>query len=162
MKKVTILALICFFTTSGIVFATGPGEMAQLKIPGGKWWRMPEVVKKLVLTSEEQQKLDDQFVQSRRRMIDLKSNVKKEELELAIILDQKNFDESACMAQYKKLDSARDKLSNERFRFLVEVRKLLGLDRYRQLKTEFRNRRMHQMNKQQERKRPMKGKMIQE
>lgn len=162
MKKVTILALICFFTTSGIVFATGPGEMAQLKIPGGKWWRMPEVVKKLVLTSEEQQKLDDLFVQSRRQTIDLKSNVKKEELELAIILDQQKFDESACMDQYKKLDSARDKLSTERFRFLVEVRKLLGLDRYRQLKTEFRNRRMHQMKKQQDRKRPMKGKMIQE
>ena len=162
MKKVTILALICFFTISGVVFARGPGEMAQLKIPGGKWWKMPEVVKKLGITSEEQQKLDDLYVQSRRRMIDLKSNVKKEELELTIILDQKNFDESACMDQYKKLDSARDKLSNERFKFLVEVRKLLGLDRYRQLKTEFRNHRKHQMKKQQECNRPMKGKMMQE
>lgn len=162
MKKVTILALICFFTTSGIVFATGPCDMTQFHVPRGKWWRMPEVVKKLVLTSEEQQKLDDLYVQSRRTMIDLKSNVKKEELELGIILDQQNFDESACMDRFNKLDSARDKLSNERFRFLVEVRKLLGLDRYRQLKMEFRDRRMHQMKKPQERKRPMKGKMIQE
>ncbi len=162
MKKVTIFALIYLFAVSGIGLAKGPGGMGELEIPHGKWWRMPEVAKKLDLTSKEQQKLNDLFVQSRRQLIDLKSNVEKEKLELEMILDQQNFDESACMDQFKKFEHARANLANERFRFLVEVRKLLGLDRYRQLKTEFRHRRMHRMKGQQERKGPIKDRMIHE
>ena len=161
MKKVTIFTLICLLAASGIGLARGPRGMEGLKMPHGKWWRMPQVAKKLELTSEEQQKLDDLFVQSRRRMIDLKSNVQKEGLELEMILDQQNFDESACMDRFKKFQDARTNLTNERFRFLIEVRKLLGLDRYRQLKTEFRNRRVHRMKRQQEGKRPVKDRMIQ-
>jgi Spy/CpxP family protein refolding chaperone len=162
MKKVTIFTLICLLAASGIGLARGPRGMGGLKMPHGKWWRMPEVAKKLELTSEEQQKFDDLFVQSRRRMIDLKSNVQKEGLELEMILDQQNFDESACMDRFKKFQDARTNLTNERFRFLVEVRKLLGLDRYRQLKTEFRDRRMHRMKGQQEGKEPIKDRMIHE
>jgi Spy/CpxP family protein refolding chaperone len=162
MKKVTIFTLICLLAASGIGLARGPRGMEGLKMPHGKWWRMPEVAKKLELTSEEQQKFDGLFVQSRRRMIDLKSNVQKEKLELEMILDQQNFDESACMDRFKKFQDARTKLTNERFGFLVEVRKLLGLDRYRQLKTEFRDRRVHRMKGQQEGKGPIKDRMIHE
>lgn len=162
MKKVTIFTLICFLAASGIGLARGPRGMGGLKMPHGKWWRMPEVAKKLELTSEEQQKFDDLFVQSRRRMIDLKSNVQKEKLEMEMILDQQNFDESACMDRFKKFQDARTNLTNERFRFLVEVRKLLGLDRYRRLKTEFRDRRVHRVKGQQEGKAPIKDRMIHE
>lgn len=94
-------------------------------------------------------------------MIDLKSNVEKEKLELEMILDQQDFNESACMDRFKKFQDARTKLANERFRFLIEVRKLLGLDRYRQLKTEFLDRRGHRMKGQQEGKGPVKDRMIQ-
>jgi len=161
MKKVTMFFLIYLLATPGICLARGHGGMEGLKMPHGKWWQMPEVAKKLGLTSEEQQKLDDLFVQSRRQMIDLKSNVEKEKLELEMILDQQDFNESACMDRFKKFQDARNKLVNERFRFLVEVRKLLGLDRYRQLKTEFRDRRGHRMQGQQEGKGPVKDRMVQ-
>ena len=162
MKKVTIFTLICVLAASGIGLARGPRGMGGLKMPHGKWWRMPEVAKKLELTSEEQQKFDDLFVQSRRQMIDLKNNVQKKGLELEVILDQQNFDESAFMDRFKKFQDARTNLTNERFRFLVEVRKLLGLDRYRQLKTEFRDRRVHRMKGEKERKGPIKDRMIHE
>lgn len=162
MKKVTIFALICFFAVSGIGLAKGPGGLGQLKMPHGKWWRMPKVAKKLDLTSEKQQELDDLFVQSRRKMIDLKSKVEKEKFELEVILDQQKFDESACIDRFKKFQDARTNLTNEQFKFLVKVRKLLGLDRYRQLRTEFRDRRMHGMKAQQGHKVPMKGGIIRE
>jgi Spy/CpxP family protein refolding chaperone len=162
MKKVTILALICLFAASGIGLARGPGGMVGLDMPHGKWWRMAEVVKKVDLTGEEQQKLDDLFVDSRRRMIDLKSGVEKEMLELEVILDQQNFDESLCMDRFRRFQDARTNLANERFKFLVKVRKLLGPDRYRQLKTEFRHRRAHGMKGQEEPKGPIKERMIHE
>jgi Spy/CpxP family protein refolding chaperone len=145
MKRVTILTLICFFAVSGIGLAKGPCGMGELKLPHGKWWQLPEVAEKLDLTSEEQQKLDDLLVQNQRQLIDLKTNVQKDRLELEVILDQQNFDESVCMDRFKKFQYARTNLSNERFKFLVEVRKLLGRNRYRQLKTEFHDRRMHRM-----------------
>lgn len=160
MKKVAILTLICFFSVSGIGLAKGPGGLGELKMPHGKWWRMPEVTKKLDLTSEEQQELDNLYVQSRQQMIDLKSNVEREKLELEVILDQQKFDESACMDRFKKFQDARTNLANEQFRFLVKVRKLLGLDRYQQLKTEFRDRQMHRMKRQHGLKGPMKGGII--
>ena len=162
MKKVTIFSLVCLLAASGIGLAWEHRGGEGLKIPHGKWWRMPEVTEKLGLTSEEQQKFDDLFVQSRRRMIDLKSNVEKEKLELEMILDQQDFDEFACMDRFKKFEDARTKLANERFGFLVEVRKLLGLDRYRRLKKEFRDRRLHRMKGEREGKGPVKGRMVRE
>jgi len=162
MKKLTIFSLICFFAVSGIGLAKEPCGLGKFKVPHGKWWQMPEVATKIGLTSEEQQKLNDLFVQSRRQMIDLKSNVQKEGLELEVILDQQNFDESACIDRFKKFQDARTNLTREQFRFLVKVRKLLGLDRYRQLKTEFRDRPMHRMKGQRGHKGPMKGGMIHE
>lgn len=160
MKKVMLFALICFFAASGIGLARGPagmGGMGGLTVPYGKWWRMPEVEKKLSLTGREQQKLDDLFVRNRRRLIDLKTNVQKEKLELEQVLDQPNFNEPACMNRFKKFQDARTNLCNERFKFLVKVRKLLGLDRYRQLKTEFRDRRMYRTKGQHGRVGAMKG-----
>ena len=68
MKKVTIFSLVCLLAASGIGLAWEHRGGEGLKIPHGKWWRMPEMVKKLGLTSEEQQKFDDLFVQSRRRL----------------------------------------------------------------------------------------------
>ena len=162
MKKVTIFSLVCLLAASGIGLAWEPHGMEELKIPHGKWWLMPEMAKKLGLASEEQQKFDDLFVQSRRRMIDLKSDVEREHLELEMILDQQDFDESACMDRFKKFEDARTKLANERFGFLVEVRKLLGLDRYRRLKTEFHDRRLHRMKGEWQGKGPVKGRTVPE
>ncbi|NVL91068.1 MAG: periplasmic heavy metal sensor [Desulfobacterales bacterium] len=160
MKKVMLFVLICFFAASGIGLAKGPAGMGGtggFTAPSGKWWRTPEVGKKLGLNKKEQQKLDELFIQNRRRLIDLKTNVQKEKLELEQILEQQNFDETACMDRFKKFQGARTNLCNERFKFLVKVRKLLGLDRYRQLKTEFRDRRMCRTKGEQGRMGPMKG-----
>jgi Spy/CpxP family protein refolding chaperone len=159
MKKVAIFTVICLLAASGIGLAREPHGMGGLKMPHGKWWRMEEVAKKLDLTAGEQQKLEDLFVQSRRRMIDLKSDVEKKRLELEMILHQHDFDESACMDRFNKFQDARANVANERFRFLVEVRKLVGVDRYRQLETEFRDRRTHRMKGQQERQGPIMDRM---
>lgn len=147
MKRVMMLAMICFFALSGVGLAKRPGGMAKLKMPPGKWWQMPEVAEKLDLTSQEQQELDELFAQSQRRMIDLRNNVQKEKFELELILDQQDFDKPACMNRFKKFQNARTNLADERFKFLVEVRKLLDHNRYRALKTEFQHHRMNQMKK---------------
>ena len=143
MKKTAIIALCCFFTLSGVSFARGQGAPDGFKMPHGKWWQVPEVAEALDLTTEEQQRLDELFLESERKLIDLRTNVQKQQLELETILDQADFDRSACLDQFNKLLDARIELGKERFGFHVEVRELLGLDRYRQLRATLRDRFRH-------------------
>ncbi len=143
MKKLILITLVCLFSISGICFAASQAE--DMNLPGGKWWRLPKIVKELKLSSEEQKKLDGLFVASRRKMIDLKNNVEKKKFELETSLENVNFDESSCTTLFKKLQNARTSLAEEQFGFVVEVRKLLGLDRYQQLKAIFQENRMKRM-----------------
>ena len=50
--------------------------------PLGKWWHNPRVSEQLNLSEEEKSKLDEIFVESRRKLIDLKSSVEREQFEL--------------------------------------------------------------------------------
>ncbi len=143
MKKGILLIFISVFLVSGIAMAKGPQE-DELDLPENKWWQNPRVVKGLKLTEQDQSKLNDLFVNSQRQMFDLKTNVQKEKFEIEQLLELKKVDQAACMARFKKLTAAQNALRTQRFQFLLEVRKLLGLDRYQKLKTQFQQRRMRQ------------------
>ena len=162
MKKVTLLALLFMFALSGISMAKNPGfggrgsgpQKESMGVPGGKWWKTPQMADKLALTQEEKAKLDSMYLNHRHQMIDLRSQVQKERLELEQLLDSSTFNGEASMECFKKLQEARTSLATERFKFLVQVRELLGLERFQQLKVKVRQ---HRMKRKQERRRPAKG-----
>jgi len=131
-----------------VVFGISTASAAGKEMPHGKWWSNAKISEKLQLTDEEKQKLDEKFRESRRKLIDLKSTVEKESLELEIIMEKETVDETAVMKQFRKLESARTNLAAERFSFVLAVRKIVGFQRYQQLKTTF---------KDQRRKGPKKG-----
>jgi Spy/CpxP family protein refolding chaperone len=114
-----------------------PVDSQGARMPLGKWWRMPHVAAQLNLNGIEKEQLDDLFIQNRRKMIDLKSALEKERLELGILMDKEPLDEDAVKGQFKKLGQARANLAAERFRFLLAVRKILGAERFQSLKTFF-------------------------
>lgn len=144
MKKIILLALVFVFVLPGISMARdpsfgggGPGHGKENFLPRGKWWRLPQVADKLALTQKEKEKLDALSLEKRRTMIDLRSQVQKERLELEALMDSSNFDAAACMERFQKVLEAKRNLSTERFKFLVGIRELLGLERFQQLKAEF-------------------------
>ena len=157
MKKATLLTLVFLFALSGIGMARdagfgtkGPGHgKGNIGIPHGKWWKMPKVSDKLALTLEEKEKLDNMYLQHRRKMIDLLSQVAKERLELEHILDSSAFTAAAGMDRFKNLQEAYTILAIERFRFLAQVRELLGLERFQELKYEVKKRRLKKFRKRQ-------------
>lgn len=106
--------------------------------PEGKWWRNPGVSRKLKLTDEEKAQLDNKFLESRRRLIKLKGNVEREQLELQSLIENNKLDESAAKNQFKRLEKARRRLSGERFEFLMQSRKLLGNERFQEIKNMYR------------------------
>jgi Spy/CpxP family protein refolding chaperone len=115
-----------------VVLALAPLAMGQT-MPSGKWWKDPEFIKALNLTSGDDKKLDKLFVKYRRRMIDLTNQVEKEQFEYQNLMEAPNLDEAAVNRQLQKLEEARTELYAEKNRFVVEVRKILGRDRFQKL-----------------------------
>jgi len=136
MTLTKCMVLICLLAAASFSFAEEPFEQGEM-MPRGKWWRMSDVSKTLNLTPDEQEKLDNLFMQNRKNLIDLRTNVEKEKLALEQIMETDPFDESACLSQHKKMQEAISNITAERFKFLVEVRKILGKERFQQFRTKF-------------------------
>ena len=130
-----------------IAFALLPTMALAQPMPPGKWWHIPRLSDQIDLNADEKLKMDGLYAESRRRLIDLKRNVEREQFELENVLETEPLDEAQVMLQSRKLEEARGQLATERLRFLVEVRKILGLERFQHLKRlihrEFGRRRPH-------------------
>lgn len=117
-----------------LVFVISPALVMAKDFPPGKWWHNPQASEKLNLSDEEIKMLDKQFVDSRRKLIKLKSIVESEQFEVDNLFDSENINQKEAMKQFDKLQQAKKNLSTERFRLILEVRNILGLERFRQLK----------------------------
>ena len=120
--------------------------MGMENVPPGKWWQNPKVSSQMELTGDEIRNLDKAYLDNRRKLIDLKSKLEKERLELEALFETKELNETEVMKRFAQMENARAQLAVERFRFVVEVRKVIGLERYRILKTifdRFRQQRRH-------------------
>lgn len=106
----------------------------------GKWWRMPELSTELGLTDAQKRHLDELFMSNRGRLVERKTALERERVELSAVLDREPMDEAGIMAQLKRLESARTELSAERLRFGLEVRRILGYERFLKLKAYFKER----------------------
>jgi len=149
MKKIRnyLLFTICLFFISSNLYAGmggfGPGghghggPKGDFHLPKGKWWRIPDIATKLNLTADEQTKLDEMFYEIKKNMIDTHSNIAKLRLNLEQLLEKDPLDESSCLENFEKIKAEKTKMGIERFKFLLEVRKLLGVDRFVQLKSSF-------------------------
>jgi len=134
-----------------LVIAFSPYSALGQDMHYGKWWRNPKVSEQLNLSQEEKSGLDKQFLNSRRRLIDLKSKLEREQFELENLLESEALDEDAVKVQFKKLDNARSELAEERFNFLMNVRKILGNERFQEVKGMYKNMRKRKMHQSMER-----------
>lgn len=116
-----------------IIHTFNTSAAAQQNMPSGKWWHMPAVAKRLNLNDEEVRRLDETYMESRKQMIRLKADVETEQLELESMIEDRNLDDSAALAQYGKLDKVRSELGFERFRFFLKVRTIVGNERFSML-----------------------------
>ena len=137
-KSLFVLALLVVFLPSTI--------LAQ-EMMHGKWWNNSAVADELKLTDSERKILDEKYTESRRKLIDIKSKVEKERLELDIILDKQDTIKSQIVEQYERLENARAKLSKERFGLLIEIREIIGVERFQELKTIHRSKTGNKMDR---------------
>ena len=124
-----------------------PSTLLAQEMMHGKWWNNTPMAEELKLTDSERKTLDEKYTESRRRMIDLKSEVEKERLELDIVLDQQDANKDRISERYDSLEKARAKLSKERFGLLIEVREVIGIERFRELKAMHRSKTRNKMDR---------------
>lgn len=108
-------------------------------IPPGRWWRIPYFADQLKITDQQKTELDQLYDRNRNRLSELKKQLERERGDLTRLLEGKELNENAAIVQLKKLENTRAVLAATRFSYSLEVRKLLGHDRFQQLKTLYRN-----------------------
>lgn len=99
----------------------------------GKWWNDKSMIRGLELSNSERKELDSKYNQSRRKMIDLKSEMEKHRFELELLLGAKEMNKQKIMERYDSLEETRHKLSKERFEMLMGVRETIGAERFQEL-----------------------------
>ncbi len=130
-KSLALLAAIVLFLFPAICRAK--------EVPPGRWWHLPYFADQLSITDKEKDELDKLFDYNRNRLAELKTQMEQERAELLKTVDQEHLNETSAITKMTNLESTRTLLAATRFSYALEVRKLLGYERYQQMKTLYRN-----------------------
>lgn len=114
----------------------GSPENPMYPGPPGKWWTDPGIVQRLGVTTEQQEKIETLFQQSRLKLIDLSAALEKQEASLDPLVEADHPDEQKVLAQIDRVAQARAELEKANARFLLGIRNVLTPDQWRKLKAD--------------------------
>ena len=121
--------------SSTTVTTAGPRATFVYRGELGKWWQNSDIAKKLQLSDGQIAQLDQTFYDHTLKLIDYGADMEKQDLKLQTLLDADVPNEGQVEAQVDQVLAARGKLERE-FTFMnLDLRKVLSLDQWRQLKT---------------------------
>lgn len=95
---------------------------------GGRWWDDHKTVKKLNLRPGQQQRMDGIFEANRTTLVNLYSNLQREETRLASLPPGELQDEIKVFAAIDRVAQARSDLEKENVHMLLQVRQQLDPD----------------------------------
>jgi len=137
---------ICAIALAGMLQAQNPppdpatappphkGGRMMVRHEMGQWWKNPEIVSKLQLTDAQVAQLNQVFFDHKMRLIDYGADMEKQDLKLQNLLDADQPNESQVSTQVDQVLAARGKLEREFTMLSLNLRKVLSLDQWRQLK----------------------------
>ena len=91
----------------------------------GKWWKNPSVTAELALTPEQSAEIEKVFVHSRPRLIDLKADLEKKQLDLQVAMDDKTADRDAVEKKIEAVETARAALQKTRALMILDMKQIL-------------------------------------
>jgi Spy/CpxP family protein refolding chaperone len=126
-------------TTGGAIGGDMGGMMAGKQITihreMGKWWENSRIVKELQLKDAQISQLNQIFFDHRLKLIDYGAEMEKADLKLQNLLDADVPSETQVGAQVDQVLAARGKLEREYTMMNLDLRKVLSVDQWKQLKT---------------------------
>lgn len=136
---------------AGTAMAQGPGGGMGMGGPGfgghrppmerafgphgdhGRWWNNPKVVEQLKLTDAQRKTFDGILLEHREKLIDLRGNVEKAELEMEPLMSADQPNEGKILSQIDKVAQARAELEKANARFLLAIRSKLTPEQWKQV-----------------------------
>jgi hypothetical protein len=118
--------------------APPPGKRGNVMIfhgELGKWWQNSNIVKKLQISGAQVTQLDQIFYEHRMKLIDYGADMEKQDLKLQTLLDADVPNEGQIGSQVDQVLQARGKLEREFTMMNLDLRKVLSLAQWRQLKS---------------------------
>ncbi len=118
----------------------GPSPSARGKVlvyhgELGKWWRNSDIAKKLQLSEGQVSQLDQIFYDHKVKLIDYGAEMEKQDLKLQTLLDADVPNEGQVEGQVDQVLASRGKLEREFTIMNLDLRKVLSLDQWRQLRS---------------------------
>jgi len=98
------------------------------------WWRDPELRQKLQLSDDQSQKIEKIARDHQMRQIDLRAEIKKQDVLLQSLLEADTPDEAQVLAQVDKLSQARAQLEKSRVEMFLAIRHVLTADQVKKLR----------------------------
>ncbi len=105
-------------------------------LPPGAWWRNPDTVKNLGLSSDQQKRMDDIMLQSRLQLIHMKASLEEEQVKLEPLLNANPVDQKASLTQIAKIADLRADLEKANAKTLLGLRGILTADQWTRLQAE--------------------------
>jgi len=102
----------------------------------GRWWDNPRIAEKLKLTDTQRKAMDDIYQQHRLKLVDLHATLEKAELEMEPMINADEPDEAKILSQIDRVAQARAELEKANARMLLDIRKQLTPDQWKQIKAE--------------------------
>jgi len=133
-KIIIVTLLVISLGISNFAYARKGGRGGAGGMPHGKWWNRPEVAEKLTLTNSQTEKLQTIMITHQKKLLDLRNEISKLELDLDTIMNASKFDAGAAKGILSKIDKYRSEAMAERSIMLVEFREVLSKDQYQKLK----------------------------
>jgi Spy/CpxP family protein refolding chaperone len=116
-----------------------PAACSAGDIPPGRWWHIPYFADQLSISDRQKEDLDRLFDYNRNKLAELKKQMEDERSELLRAINQEHLNESSTLAAMRKLENTRTLMAATRFSYSLEVRKLLGYERFQRLRALRRN-----------------------
>ncbi len=112
-------------------------------LPEGKWWKRPRVAAQIGLTADQMRQIEQIFVRSRTRLIDLRASLEKKQLALSEAMENRNAERRVVERQIEEVENARAELQKTRALMILDMKQVLRpeqWDRLLEIQQEFRDR----------------------
>jgi Spy/CpxP family protein refolding chaperone len=151
--------LVCVLLLSAAAFAQGPPSPGMMPGPGagkdmifisrgpgpehgpmgmgpmGRWWKNSDIVKKVGVSDEQVQKIEQIFQDHRLKLIDVRASLEKEEVRLQPMIEADSPNDKQIMAQIDRVANARAELEKANAQMMLDIRHVLTLDQWKKLQS---------------------------
>jgi hypothetical protein len=130
-KMVSIVALVTVLSTGLLV----PDLLAfKGSLTGDKWWQLPAVKEKLQLTHDQIRKINTLWIEHRKHIIDIRSDIEKNYIDLENLMGQPMVLWQEAYKLAERLGELHSQRAKERIKMAIDIRQELTIEQFEKLR----------------------------